>query len=59
MSPKRLPIVALEIEGKERPFFADLRLREYRSVDNPHEVIDERLVSGSMEEVVRSHRWKR
>jgi hypothetical protein len=59
MRPKRLPIVALKIKGKERPFFADLRLSEYRSVDNPHEVIDERFVSAPMEEVIESHRWKR
>lgn len=59
MRAMRLPIVALKIKGKKRPFFADLRLKEYRSVDNPHEVIDERLVSGSMEEVIESHRWKR
>jgi hypothetical protein len=51
--------VALKIEGKERPFFADLRLREYRSVDNPHEVIDERSVSGSMEEVIEANRRNR
>ena len=34
--PRRLPIVA--INGKR--YFLDMRLRQYRNVENPHEWID-------------------
>jgi hypothetical protein len=35
-SPRRLPIVLI---GK-KPFYRDDRLRQFRSVDNPHVFID-------------------
>lgn len=34
--PRRLPVVALE--GKS--YFLDMRLRQYRNVENPHDSID-------------------
>ena len=42
MSVKRLPIVDLIVEDepmkpKVRKFFVDLKLKEYRNVNNPHE----------------------
>jgi hypothetical protein len=56
-TPKRLPIVELEIDGEKRLYFADERLGQYRSVDGSlPAVIDEHEVDGSMAEVIEQFR---
>jgi hypothetical protein len=48
-----LPIVSLEIEGKKSLFYADKRLNEYRSIYNPHVIVNAYDVDGDMDSVIR------
>jgi len=68
-TPNRLPIVKLMFDAKtgeydaetgtERLFFADLRLKEYRSVDgNEPWIVKSFEVSGSMEEIIEQYEVK-
>ena len=54
-TPRRLPIVALVYQTRLRLFFADERLREYRTLNNPHLrlAIDE-VEPADMAEVIRT-----
>jgi len=49
---RSLPIVELEIDDEKVQFFADERLREYRAVDNPHNIVLDDDVDVSMDEII-------
>lgn len=54
-----LPIVSLEIDGVQRPYFADARLYEYRSVDGAEPwCIPAETVDGDMETIIAQFPWK-
>jgi hypothetical protein len=68
-TPNRLPTVKLVLNasqdadgrnhGDERLYFADLRLRQYRSVDGSEPwIIYDREVAGDMEEIIEKHEVK-
>ena len=48
----RLPIVTLKFEEDEGLFFADVRLREYRAIHDPHERYPAEDVGFPMEDII-------